>query len=82
MAEVLLSNERVRKLMYNVSPYLSFEHVDLLDGAGVRLADDGDDVDLLVDLLHNLHIQRLQTVARGRDEVEAGVHSAVPHLQS
>ena len=56
MAEVLLSNERVRKLMYNVSPYLSFEHVDLLDGAGVRLADDGDDVDLLVDLLHNLHI--------------------------
>ena len=82
MAEVLLSNERVRKLMYNVSLYLSFEHVDLLDGAGVRLADDGDDVDLLVDLLHNLHVQRLQTVASGRDEVEAGVHSAVPHLQS
>ena len=46
--------------MYNVSPYLSFEHVDLLDGAGVRLADDGDDVDLVVQPPHELHIHTTQ----------------------
>ena len=40
--------------------YLCFEHVDLLDSAGVSLANHWDDVDLLVDLLHHLHIQRLE----------------------
>ena len=40
--------------------YLCLEHVDLLDCAGVCLPDDRDDVDLLVDLLHHLNIQRLQ----------------------
>ena len=63
------------------SPYLSFEHVDLLDGAGVRLADDGYDVDLLVDLLHHLNIKRLQAVSGGRYEVEAGVDSLVSDIE-
>ena len=54
---------------------LCLEHVDLLDCAGVSLPDDRDDVDLLVDLLHHLHIQRLQAVACRSNEVEAGVHS-------
>ena len=40
--------------------YLGLEHVDLLDSAGVSLANHWDDVDLLVDLLHHLHIQRLE----------------------
>ena len=65
----------MRALEVILSPYLSFEHVDLLDGAGVRLADDGNDVDLLVDLLHHLHVQGLQSVSGRGDEIEAGVHS-------
>ena len=36
--------------------HLCLEHVDLLDSAGVGLPDDWDDVNLLVDLLHHLHI--------------------------
>ena len=40
-----------------------FEEGDLLLGEGVRLGDDGDDVDLVVQLLHELNIQGLQTVA-------------------
>ena len=42
--------------------YLCLEHVDLLDSAGVSLANHWDDVDLLVDLLHHLHIQRLESM--------------------
>ena len=45
------------------SPCLGFEEGDLLLGEGVRLGDDGDDVDLVVQLLHELNIQGLQTVA-------------------
>ena len=55
--------------------YLCLEHVDLLDCAGVCLPDDRDDVDLLVDLLHHLHVQGLQSVSGRGDEIEAGVHS-------
>ena len=54
---------------------LCLEHVDLLDCAGVGLPDDRDDVDLLVDLLHHLHVQGLQSVSGWGDEIEAGVHS-------
>ena len=55
--------------------YLCLEHVDLLDCAGVCLPDDRNDVDLLVDLLHHLHVQGLQSVSGRGDEIEAGVHS-------
>ena len=41
----------------------------------VFLTDDRDDVDLLVDLLHHLHVQGLQSVSGRGDEIEAGVHS-------
>ena len=67
--------------MTTASLYLSFEHVDLLDGAGVRLAYDGDDVDLLVDLLHHLHVQRLQAVPGGGYEVETGVDPLVGDIK-
>ena len=36
---------------------------------------DRDDVDLATESLHELHVEGLETVARGGDEVEAGVHS-------
>ena len=57
--------------------HLCLEHVDLLDSAGVGLPDDWDDVDLLVDLLHDLHIQGLQAMACRGDEVKTGVHSEI-----
>ena len=60
--------------------HLCLEHVDLLDSAGVRLANDWDDVDLLVDLLHHLNIQGLEAVACGGDKVETGVHSETVKL--
>ena len=65
-----------------VKTYLGFEHVDLLDSAGVCLANDRDDVDLLVDLLHHLHVQRLEAMSSGSDEVEAGVYPGVSDLHS
>ena len=67
--------------MTTASLYLSFEHVDLLDGAGVRLPYDGDDVDLLVNLLHDLHVKRLQSVSCGGNEVEAGVNPLVSNIE-
>ena len=61
--------------------HLGLKHVHFLHGAGVRLADDGDDVDLLVDLLHHLHVQGLQSVAGGRYEVETGVDPLVSDIK-
>ena len=46
----------------------------LLGGHRVRLGDHRDDVDLVVQALHELHVERLQPVAGWRDEVEAGVN--------
>ena len=60
--------------------HLGLKHVHFLHGAGVRLAYDGDDVDLLVDLLHHLNIQGLEAVACGGDKVETGVHSETVKL--
>ena len=61
--------------------HLGLKHVHFLHGAGVRLAYDGDDVDLLVDLLHHLHVQGLQSVAGGRYEVETGVDPLVSDIK-
>ena len=61
--------------------HLGLKHVHFLHGAGVRLAYDGDDVDLLVDLLHHLHVQRLQAVACGCYEVETGVDPLVGDIK-
>ena len=61
--------------------HLGLKHVHFFHGAGVRLAYDGDDVDLLVDLLHHLHVQGLQAVAGGRYEVETGVDPLVSDVK-
>lgn len=49
---------------------------------GVRLGDNGYDVDFVVETLHKLHVEWLQSVARGRDEIETAVHSTVWNLPS
>ena len=61
--------------------YLCFEHVDLLDSAGVCLPNDRNDVHFLVDLLHDLHIQRFETMPRWSNEIEAGMDSSVSNLE-
>src|SRR3569833_148010 len=43
----------------------------------IRLGNDGDEVDSGAESLHHLDVQRLESVARGADEVQAGVHSQV-----
>lgn len=48
----------------------------------VRLGDNGYDVDLVVETLHELHVERLQSVPRGRDKIETAVHSTVRNLPS
>ena len=46
----------------------------------VCLGDDWDDVDFVVEPFHELHVQGLQAVPRGRDEVQAAVHPVVCEL--
>ena len=53
------------------------EFLDLPHGEAIRLGDDGDDVDLAAQLLHELQVQRLQSVAVGRDKIQAAVHSVI-----
>ena len=49
---------------------------------GVGFGNDGDDVDFVVEPLHEFDVEGLEPVARGRDEVEAAVHPAVRDLTS
>lgn len=58
---------------------LFLEQLALLGGQGVGFGDKRDDVDFVVESLHELDVQRLQTVSRGRYEVQAAVHSVVRH---
>lgn len=44
---------------------------------GVGLGDDRDDVDFLVQSLHELNVERLEAVAGRRDKVQAAVNSRV-----
>lgn len=60
--------------------YSLLEGSNLLVGHGVRLSDDGDQVDLLVKTLHELNIESLERVAGGGDEVQASVDTGVGDL--
>lgn len=53
------------------------ELLALLKRKGVGLCDDWDNVDGLAQLLEDDNIDRLETVARRRDEVEAAVNAGV-----
>jgi len=51
----------------------------LIRGHCVSLGQDWDDVDFVMETLHELDIQRLETVTRWLDEIEADVNSIVAH---
>jgi hypothetical protein len=53
------------------------ESIDLFVGQGIRLGNDGDQVDLGVQSLHDLNVERLQRVASGLNEEDAGVDTVV-----
>jgi hypothetical protein len=56
-------------------PLLELEQISGAQGVG--LGNDGDQVDARAQLLHDLDVERLQGVARGADEVQAGVDAQV-----
>ena len=57
-----------------MSFYISFEGFHLGPGEGVRLADDGDDVDAVSQSLHQLQVQGLEAVTNRGEEVEERVY--------
>lgn len=62
--------------------YSRLERGDLLVGQGIGLGNDRDQVDLGVQPLHDLDVQRLQGVARGLDEEDAGVDAVVHNVHA
>ena len=56
------------------------ERQNFLVGQGIRLGDDGDQVDLGVKALHNLNIQRLEGVTSGLDEEHTSVNAVVDNV--
>lgn len=63
--------------MKYIYTYLFFEMGTLVGRHGVGLGDDRDDVDFLVQSLHELNVERLEAVAGRRDKVQAAVNSRV-----
>lgn len=62
--------------------YLFFEVRALIRRHSIRLGNNRYDVDFVVKTLHKLHIEWLQSVAGGRDEIEAAVHPTIRDLSS
>ena len=56
-----------------MSVYISFEGLHLGPGEGVRLADDGYDVDAVSESLHQLQVQGFEAVTHRGEEVEERV---------
>lgn len=56
---------------------LFFEIFAFFRGHGVGLGDDRYDVDLVAEPLHELDVERLESVAAGRDEVQATMNARV-----
>ena len=54
-----------------------FKSLQLFLGQRVGFGDDRHDVDFVMQRLHEGHVQRLESVARGRDEVEAAMDAVV-----
>ena len=57
--------------------YASLEAGNLFIGKGIRLGDDGNQVDLVVKATHNLNVERLQRVASRLNEEDAGMNAVV-----
>lgn len=64
------------------STYSGLEVGNLLVGKGIRLGDDGDQVDLGVEAAHDLDVEGLEGVTGGLDEEDAGVNSVVNNVHA
>ena len=62
--------------------YTLLEGGNLIIGEGVGLGDHRNEVDLGVQAAHNLNIERLERVAGGLDEVDAGVDAVVDNVHA
>ena len=60
--------------------YTFLEVRNLFIGECVRLCDDWDEVDLGVESTHDLHVQRLERVASGLNEVDASMHAIINNV--
>jgi hypothetical protein len=63
----------------------SYPRLELLKvgrAEGISLSDNGDQVDTGAEALHDLNVQRLESVASGTNEVQAGVHTEINLLRS
>lgn len=49
---------------------------------GIRLSDDWDEVDTCAEALHDLNVERLESVAGRSDEVQAGVDTEIDLLRT
>lgn len=59
------------------STYTLLEAGEICGAEGVCLGNNGDQVDSRAETLHDLNVQRLQGVASGSDEVQAGVDTEI-----
>lgn len=64
------------------STYSGLEVGNLLVGEGIRLGDDGDQVDLGVEAAHDLDVEGLEGVTGGLDEEDTGVNSVVNNVHA
>lgn len=62
--------------------YSGLEVGNLLIGEGIRLGNDGDQVDLGVQASHDLDVQRLQRVASGLNKEDASVNAVVDDIHA
>lgn len=60
--------------------YTLLEGSNLLAGHGVTLGNDRDQVDLLVQSLHELNVQGLKGVAGGGNEIKASIDAGIGDL--
>ena len=76
LRDARLSAQELRREFHRRA-YLVLERISLLERQGVRLCDDGDNVDDLAELLHDDDINRAEGAARGVDEEERAVDTRV-----
>ncbi len=69
------------RLLFAGRTYSALELNDLLVGQGISLSDDGDQVDLGVQALHDLNVKRLEGVTCGLDEENAGMNAVVDDVR-
>jgi hypothetical protein len=66
----------------DLNTYTLLEGGNLVIGEGVRLCDDGNEVDLGVQAAHNLNIERLERVTSWLNEVDASVDAVVHNVHA